>query len=159
MADLEEKHNPEFGIPMMPNARKTAVELIEAAFDALPEDQKPNPFMPLKLKLMDSVEQALLAAGPRVVDEVKLDSIINDWVDANRDTLPIMSQVNGFEAGFRAAASMNALAHLESVMPNEDEWWAALKEFHYDGKNMCDIPFINGVRWLRAEVLRRLGGK
>lgn len=66
---------------------------------------------------------------------------------------------HGAETGFRAAASMNAIAHLESVMPNEDEWWAALKELHYDGKNMCDIPFINGVRWLRAEVLRRLGGK
>lgn len=64
---------------------------------------------------------------------------------------------HGAETGFRAAASMNAIAHLESVMPSNKEIEKTYRSLlrNYVG----DPGFIIGANWLRAEVLRRLGGK
>jgi len=114
------------------------------------------------------IEQSLLAAGPRVISDVdfiemSLDARINASPEDTMKPSRAAVYQAGWDAGFKKCFSMNAIAHLESVWPSEKEWMPQLEQEIQMHLSCEEIAVENlwrvALYRLRAEVLRRLGGK
>lgn len=139
----------------MTDARKKAEEIVRTY-----EQSRGSFLRQDKTFILELIEQALDAAGPRVVNDGLVGEAAADYTLKLKR--PMMSELTcyideAFREGFRAAERMNAIRHLESCFPSTGAvtQWVA----EYLAKNGIRPNEAETCAWLRAEVLRRLGGK
>jgi dTDP-4-dehydrorhamnose 3,5-epimerase-like enzyme len=99
------------------------------------------------------VAEAIKAAGcGRVFNNLELDDAILEDIGVYGDDRKL------FVRGFQLAANLNAIAHVESVMPTREEF---VKSFEMACKDPHTpswwMGFLRGYDSFKIELLRRLG--
>lgn len=143
----------------MKTAREIANEISEWVAKEIEPQHLPGR---VKIELAEKVEQALLAAGPRVVSDAELMKLAADYVAPPDGWTDYDKNEMDFVAGFRAAGRLNAVRCVEDAWPSEaeieKERWGEIAKV-VSGQEKTGNSWTACATWLRAEVLRRLGEK